>query len=94
MSFMRPSPADSVLPSAGLQRHTHLAGAGSLCQNGRLGRCCLSVAIGAKAVVDRLSRVTGPYRHQQPFAVHGLPGRLWRIRAFTDAYVAEVVALP
>ncbi|TWB91451.1 histidinol-phosphate aminotransferase [Synechococcus sp. Ace-Pa] len=80
---------DSVLPSADFSATPNLLVLRSLAKTAGLAGLRIGFAIGAKAVVDRLSRVTGPYDINS-FAVTASRAAL-ADQAFTDAYVAEVL---
>lgn len=79
---------DSVLPLADFQATPNLLVLRSLAKTAGLAGLRLGFAIGHAAVVDRLSRVTGPYDINS-FAVTAAFAAL-ADQAYTDAYVAEV----
>lgn len=79
---------DSVLPLADFQATPNLLVLRSLAKTAGLAGLRMGFAIGHAAVVDRLSRVTGPYDINS-FAVTAAFAAL-ADQAYTDAYVAEV----
>jgi histidinol-phosphate aminotransferase len=80
---------DSVLPLADFQATPNLLVLRSLAKTAGLAGLRIGFAIGHGAVVDRISRVTGPYDINS-FAVTAAFAAL-RDQAYVDAYVAEVV---
>ncbi|MFZ9569401.1 MAG: pyridoxal phosphate-dependent aminotransferase [Vulcanococcus sp.] len=80
---------DSVLPLADFQATPNLLVLRSLAKTAGLAGLRIGFAIGHAAVVDRISRVTGPYDINS-FAVTAAFAAL-RDQAYVDAYVAEVV---
>jgi histidinol-phosphate aminotransferase len=79
---------DSVLPVVDFSDTPNLLVLRSLAKTAGLAGLRIGFAIGAAAVVDRLSRVTGPYDINS-FAVTASFAAL-RDQDFTDSYVAEV----
>ncbi|WP_186698293.1 histidinol-phosphate transaminase [Cyanobium sp. NS01] len=80
---------DSVLPAADFAAMPNLLVLRSLAKTAGLAGLRIGFAIGAEAVVDRLSRVTGPYDINS-FAVTAALAAL-ADQPYTDAYVAEVL---
>ncbi len=79
---------DSVLPSADFAATPNLLVLRSLAKTAGLAGLRIGFAIGHAAVVDRVSRVTGPY-DVNSVAVTAAFAAL-RDQPYTDAYVAEV----
>jgi len=79
---------DSVLPLADFAATPNLVVLRSLAKTAGLAGLRMGFAIGAAAVIDRISRVTGPYDINS-FAVTAAHAAL-ADQAYTDAYVAEV----
>ena len=79
---------DSVLPLADFAATPNLVVLRSLAKTAGLAGLRIGFAIGAAPVIDRISRVTGPYDINS-FAVTAAQAAL-ADQAFTDAYVAEV----
>ncbi len=79
---------DSVLPMADFSATANLVVLRSLAKTAGLAGLRIGFAIGAAPVVDRISRVTGPYDINS-FAVTAAHAAL-ADQAYTDAYVAEV----
>lgn len=79
---------DSVLPLADFAATPNLVVLRSLAKTAGLAGLRIGFAIGEAAVIDRLSRVTGPYDINS-FAVTAALAAL-ADQAYTDAYVAEV----
>lgn len=79
---------DSVLPVADFAATPNLVVLRSLAKTAGLAGLRMGFAIGAAAVIDRISRVTGPYDINS-FAVTAAHAAL-ADQAYTDAYVAEV----
>jgi len=79
---------DSVLPLADFAASPNLVVLRSLAKTAGLAGLRMGFAIGAAAVIDRISRVTGPYDINS-FAVTAAHAAL-ADQAYTDAYVAEV----
>ncbi|MEY4297655.1 MAG: hypothetical protein RLZZ423_834 [Cyanobacteriota bacterium] len=80
---------DSVLPLADFQATPNLLVLRSLAKTAGLAGLRIGFAIGHAAVVDRVSRVTGPYDINS-FAVTAAFAAL-RDQAYVEAYVAEVL---
>ena len=80
---------DSVLPLADFQATPNLLVLRSLAKTAGLAGLRMGFAIGAAPVVDRVSRVTGPYDINS-FAVTAAFAAL-RDQAYVEAYVAEVL---
>ena len=80
---------DSVLPSADFSATPNLLVLRSLAKTAGLAGLRIGFAIGHSAVVDRVSRVTGPYDINS-FAVTAAHAAL-ADQAYVDAYVAEVL---
>ncbi len=80
---------DSVLPTADFAATPNLLVLRSLAKTAGLAGLRIGFAIGAPALVDRISRVTGPYDINS-FAVTAARAAL-ADQAYTDAYVAEVL---
>jgi histidinol-phosphate aminotransferase len=80
---------DSVLPLADFDASPNLLVLRSLAKTAGLAGLRIGFAIGAAAVVDRISRVTGPYDINS-FAVTAARAAL-ADQPCTDAYVAEVL---
>jgi len=80
---------DSVLPHADFAATPNLLVLRSLAKTAGLAGLRMGFAIGHAAVVDRLSRVTGPYDINS-FAVTAALAAL-ADQPYTDAYVAEVL---
>jgi histidinol-phosphate aminotransferase len=80
---------DSVLPLADFSVVPNLLVLRSLAKTAGLAGLRIGFAIGHPAVVDRISRVTGPYDINS-FAVTAAFAALGD-QAFVDAYVAEVI---
>lgn len=80
---------DSVLPSADFSATPNLLVLRSLAKTAGLAGLRIGFAIGHAAVVDRVSRVTGPYDINS-FAVTAAFAAL-RDQAYVDGYVAEVL---
>ena len=80
---------DSVLPLADFEATPNLLVLRSLAKTAGLAGLRIGFAIGHAAVVDRISRVTGPYDINS-FAVTAAFAAL-RDQAYVDAYVAEVL---
>ena len=80
---------DSVLPLADFAATPNLLVLRSLAKTAGLAGLRMGFAIGAAAVVDRVSRVTGPYDINS-FAVTAAFAAL-ADQPYTDAYVAEVL---
>ena len=80
---------DSVLPLADFAATPNLLVLRSLAKTAGLAGLRIGFAIGHHAVVDRISRVTGPYDINS-FAVTAAFAAL-RDQAYVDAYVAEVL---
>ena len=80
---------DSVLPLADFAVTPNLLVLRSLAKTAGLAGLRIGFAIGHHAVVDRISRVTGPYDINS-FAVTAAFAAL-RDQAYVDAYVAEVL---
>ena len=80
---------DSVLPLADFEATPNLLVLRSLAKTAGLAGLRMGFAIGHAAVVDRISRVTGPYDINS-FAVTAAFAAL-RDQAYVDAYVAEVL---
>ncbi|MEO1003168.1 MAG: histidinol-phosphate transaminase [Cyanobacteria bacterium J06638_7] len=81
---------DSVLPLADFAATPNLVVLRSLAKTAGLAGLRIGFAIGAAPVVERISRVTGPYDINS-FAVTAAFAAL-ADQAYTDAYVAEVKA--
>ncbi|MEB3235591.1 MAG: histidinol-phosphate transaminase [Cyanobacteriota bacterium] len=81
---------DSVLPLADFDATPNLVVLRSLAKTAGLAGLRMGFAVGAAAVIDRISRVTGPYDINS-FAVTAALAAL-DDQAYTDAYVAEVKA--
>ncbi|MBV2352468.1 histidinol-phosphate aminotransferase family protein [Synechococcus sp. HK05] len=79
---------DSVLPQADFTALPNLLVLRSLAKTAGLAGLRIGFAIGHAAVVDRISRVTGPYDINS-FAVTAAFAAL-KDQAYVDAYVAEV----
>jgi histidinol-phosphate aminotransferase len=79
---------DSVLPFADFAATPNLVVLRSLAKTAGLAGLRMGFAIGAAPVIDRISRVTGPYDINS-FAVTAAHAALVD-QAYTDAYVAEV----
>jgi histidinol-phosphate aminotransferase len=79
---------DSVLPLADFAATPNLVVLRSLAKTAGLAGLRMGFAIGAAPVIDRISRVTGPYDINS-FAVTAAHAAL-ADQAYTDAYVAEV----
>lgn len=79
---------DSVLPLADFAATPNLVVLRSLAKTAGLAGLRMGFAIGAAPVIDRISRVTGPYDINS-FAVTAAHVAL-ADQAYTDAYVAEV----
>jgi histidinol-phosphate aminotransferase len=79
---------DSVLPAADFDARPNLLVLRSLAKTAGLAGLRIGFAIGAAPVVDRISRVTGPYDINS-FAVTAAFAAL-SDQAYVDAYVAEV----
>ena len=79
---------DSVLPLADFSATPNLVVLRSLAKTAGLAGLRMGFAIGAAPVIDRISRVTGPYDINS-FAVTAALAAL-ADQAYTDAYVAEV----
>ena len=79
---------DSVLPLADFARTPNLVVLRSLAKTAGLAGLRMGFAIGAVPVIDRISRVTGPYDINS-VAVTAAHAAL-ADQAYTDAYVAEV----
>lgn len=79
---------DSVLPLADFAATPNLVVLRSLAKTAGLAGLRMGFAIGAAPVIDRISRVTGPYDINS-FAVTAARAAL-ADQAYTDAYVAEV----
>jgi len=80
---------DSVLPLADFAAMPNLVVLRSLAKTAGLAGLRIGFAIGAASVIDRISRVTGPYDINS-FAVTAAHAALTD-QAYTDAYVAEVL---
>ena len=80
---------DSVLPLADFVATPNLVVLRSLAKTAGLAGLRMGFAIGAPAVIDRISRVTGPYDINS-FAVTAAHAAL-ADQAYTDGYVAEVL---
>jgi histidinol-phosphate aminotransferase len=80
---------DSVLPAADFAATPNLVVLRSLAKTAGLAGLRIGFAIGAAPVVDRISRVTGPYDINS-FAVTAAFAAL-ADQAYTDAYVTEVL---
>ena len=80
---------DSVLPLADFNATPNLLVLRSLAKTAGLAGLRIGFAIGADPVIDRISRVTGPYDINS-FAVTAAFAAL-RDQAYVDAYVAEVL---
>jgi len=80
---------DSVLPLADFNATPNLLVLRSLAKTAGLAGLRIGFAIGAAPVIDRISRVTGPYDINS-FAVTAAFAAL-RDQAYVDAYVAEVL---
>ncbi|MFM7086541.1 MAG: pyridoxal phosphate-dependent aminotransferase [Cyanobium sp.] len=80
---------DSVLPLADFHATPNLLVLRSLAKTAGLAGLRIGFAIGAAAVVDRISRVSGPYDINS-FAVTAAFAAL-RDQAYVDGYVAEVL---
>lgn len=80
---------DSVLPLADFAATPNLVVLRSLAKTAGLAGLRIGFAIGAAAVIDRISRVTGPYDINS-VAVTAAHAAL-ADQPYTDAYVAEVV---
>ena len=80
---------DSVLPLADFAATPNLLVLRSLAKTAGLAGLRIGFAIGADPVIDRISRVTGPYDINS-FAVTAAFAAL-RDQAYVDAYVAEVL---
>ena len=80
---------DSVLPLADFEATPNLLVLRSLAKTAGLAGLRMGFAIGHAAVVDRISRVTGPYDINS-FAVTAAFAAL-RDQAYVEAYVAEVL---
>lgn len=80
---------DSVLPLADFDATPNLVVLRSLAKTAGLAGLRMGFAIGAPAVIDRISRVTGPYDINS-FAVTAAHAAL-ADQAYTDGYVAEVL---
>jgi len=80
---------DSVLPLADFEATPNLLVLRSLAKTAGLAGLRIGFAIGHGAVVDRISRVTGPYDINS-FAVTAAFAAL-RDQAYVEAYVAEVL---
>ena len=81
---------DSVLPLADFAATPNLVVLRSLAKTAGLAGLRIGFAIGAASVIDRISRVTGPYDINS-FAVTAAHAAL-ADQPYTDAYVAEVKA--
>ena len=81
---------DSVLPLADFSALPNLLVLRSLAKTAGLAGLRIGFAMGHAAVVDRISRVTGPYDINS-FAVTAAFAAL-RDQAYVDGYVAEVIA--
>ncbi|MBM5807401.1 MAG: histidinol-phosphate aminotransferase family protein [Cyanobacteria bacterium M_surface_10_m2_179] len=81
---------DSVLPHANFNATPNLLVLRSLAKTAGLAGLRIGFAIGHAAVVDRVSRVTGPYDINS-FAVTAAFAAL-KDQAYVDGYVAEVIA--
>jgi len=79
---------DSVLPLANFAATPNLVVLRSLAKTAGLAGLRVGFALGAAEVIDRISRVTGPYDINS-FAVTAAHAAL-ADQAYTDAYVAEV----
>jgi histidinol-phosphate aminotransferase len=79
---------DSVLPLADFAATPNLVVLRSLAKTAGLAGLRMGFAMGAAPVIDRISRVTGPYDINS-FAVTAAHAAL-ADQAYTDAYVAEV----
>jgi histidinol-phosphate aminotransferase len=79
---------DSVLPLVDFAATPNLVVLRSLAKTAGLAGLRMGFAIGAAPVIDRISRVTGPYDINS-FAVTAAHAAL-ADQAYTDAYVAEV----
>ena len=79
---------DSVLPLVDFAATPNLVVLRSLAKTAGLAGLRMGFALGAAAVIDRISRVTGPYDINS-FAVTAAHAAL-ADQAYTDAYVAEV----
>jgi len=80
---------DSVLPLVNFNALPNLLVLRSLAKTAGLAGLRMGFAIGHPAVVDRISRVTGPYDINS-FAVTAAFAAL-QDQAYTDAYVADVI---
>jgi histidinol-phosphate aminotransferase len=80
---------DSVLPLADFAATPNLVVLRSLAKTAGLAGLRMGFGIGAAAVIDRISRVTGPYDINS-VAVTAARAAL-ADQAYTDAYVAEVI---
>jgi len=80
---------DSVLPLADFVATPNLVVLRSLAKTAGLAGLRMGFAIGAPAVIDRISRVTGPYDINS-FAVTAAHAAL-ADQSYTDGYVAEVL---
>ena len=80
---------DSVLPLADFNALSNLLVLRSMAKTAGLAGLRIGFAIGHPAVVDRISRVTGPYDINS-FAVTAAFAAL-QDQAYTDGYVAEVI---
>lgn len=80
---------DSVLPLADFAATPNLVVLRSLAKTAGLAGLRMGFALGAAPVIDRISRVTGPYDINS-FAVTAAHAAL-ADQAYTDAYVAEVL---
>ena len=80
---------DSVLPLADFEATPNLLVLRSLAKTAGLAGLRIGFAIGHAAVVDRISRVTGPYDINS-FAVAAAYAAL-QDQAYVEAYVAEVL---
>ena len=80
---------DSVLPIADFEAQPNVLVLRSLAKTAGLAGLRIGFAIGHAAVVDRISRVTGPYDINS-FAVTAAFAAL-KDQAYVDGYVAEVI---
>ncbi|MFM7362255.1 MAG: pyridoxal phosphate-dependent aminotransferase [Cyanobium sp.] len=80
---------DSVLPCADFAATPNLVVLRSLAKTAGLAGLRMGFAIGAAPLIDRISRVTGPYDINS-FAVTAAHAAL-ADQAYTDSYVAEVI---
>ncbi|MEB3276591.1 MAG: histidinol-phosphate transaminase, partial [Cyanobacteriota bacterium] len=81
---------DSVLPLADFDATPNLVVLRSLAKTAGLAGLRMGFAIGAAPVIDRISRVTGPYDINSVAVTAALAALA--DQAYTDAYVAEVKA--